>query len=351
MQNTEYQEIRTIRQSIIKQLGTPKASGFHQFDCPFCGHRRKAGIGTGGAFVCFTCRRPVTTVDEWAELAGRLAVPILIDPMPIKRSPSRPAATWQHDPMHWHSRLIAPLDLVSRWQDYKPVSEESIMRYQLGYGSLPPIGANADGSPVYTMRCNHPRLTYSNIENADRQPCGFRGRQLSCTCQSDKPGDLKWLTVTGTSAWLWNSMSLARAAGRWIVVSENPIDGILGEQAMSDVVPVAGTAGAGTWRAEWTRLIVSARPRGVLIWYDNDLIGNPTEEARESLIAAWIAKQTAHGRPPTAAEIEYQRTKAMGPKIATWIRAAGVKAEPYQWGAGTAPKMDMGSFLMNGGVL
>jgi hypothetical protein len=348
--------IRIIQDAIADQLGdrSRQRSGFYAFDyCPFCHKKRKAAIKPGrGGFKCYSCEEQVHTLEEWQHLASVLATPITDAPPPREKAARKEdPKVWQADPMRYHSRYIAPLDLAERWAAYKPISAENVMRYQLGYGTLPPIGRDRNGQPRYTMGCAHKRLTYANIENAQRQPVGFRGRQIECSCYADEPGDLKWITVAGTRAWLWNSYNLAQAAGRWIIVAENPIDGILIEQAQPDIYPLAGTAGAGTWYPEWTQMIAAARPKGVLIWYDNDLIGCPTPETRDLLVEQWIAKMIAKGRQPTAAQIEHQRTKAMGPKISTDLQALAIKAQPYRWAPGTPPKMDSGQHLINAGAV
>lgn len=352
MSNLQPTPIRIIQDAIAGQLGRARPSGFYAFAyCPFCGDRGGAAVKPGSGFKCYSCEREVKTLEDWQDLAATLATPIRLSPKVSAPRQAEQPKLWQHDPMFYHGRYTSAIDLVERWQAYKPVSHDNILRHQLGYGVLPPTARRPDGSLVYTMGCNHKRLIYANIENPERRPVAFRGRQLECTCYKHTPGDLKWLTIAGASAWLWNSAGLASAAGRWIVIAENPIDAMLIGQAMPEVYPVAGTAGAGTWRDEWTRLIVAARPRGVMVWYDNDLIGNPTPETQALMVDRWIAKMIDRGHPPTTEQIQHQRTKAMGPKIAAAVEALGTPARPYAWPAGTRPKYDAGQYLIDIGAV
>jgi hypothetical protein len=349
--NDDYKTIRAIQDSIATQIGRARATGFYPLgQCPYCNRRDKAAVKPGVGFNCYSCKRIVYTLDEWSDLAARLATPVTERPKPLPKTKAESPKTWQHDPMKYHSRYISGLDVAERWQAYKPISEENVMRYQLGYGVLPPIKYER-GEPVYTMRCNHLRLIYANIENSPHQPVAFRGRQIDCACKNEKPGDLKWLTVAGARKWLWNSADLKNAAGRCLIVAENPIDAILIMQAEPTVYAIAGTAGAGTWDREWSQMIAAANPTAVLVWYDNDLIGNPTEETRESMLAAWIAKERRAGREPSEGQIHQERTKAMGPKIAAQLQALGVKAQPYTWADGTRPKMDAGQYLVDSGAV
>lgn len=351
---SDYSQIRTIQNALAEQLGelSRAGTGFYNFaHCPFCNKKRKGGIKPGAGFKCYSCAREVSTLAEWENLAALAGTPISDNPKPLPSQKQADAKHWQKDPMRYQSAYTSRLDVVAQWQAYKPISHDNIMRYQLGVGRLPPIGIDRAGNKKYSMGCGHERLTYANIENGMRQATGFRGRQVACTCYSDKPGDLKWITVAGTRAWLWNSDNLREAQGRYIIAAENPIDGILCSQAYPDCYPLAGTAGAGTWRPEWTQMIHAARPKGVLIWYDNDLIGNPTEQTLETMIAEWIAKQASGGHIPSESQIAHERTKAMAPKIAESLRALGTPARAYEWAEGTRPKMDAGAYLIESGVV
>lgn len=316
--------------------------------CPFCGYRKKgaAAFHETYGFKCFKCqKRP--TLEELIALAGGV-----VDESSLMRLPPaapKPMQAWQFDPMAYHRRYIAPLDLAARWAAYKPISEESIMRYQLGYGTLPPHSFDGD-RPIYTMGCDHKRLIYANLENRDRQPTAFRGRQVTCECKDSGGDRLKWITVKGALAWLWGESLLAQAEGRSVIVVENPIDAILTMQAMPDVIAVAGTGGASTWRPDWTRAIALAAPASVLVALDNDLIGYPNRETAIAQLDSWIAKQTAkHGQRPSEAAIAQQAGKAMGPKIANGLRAEGAKADLWHWPDGTAAKMDFGQYLIDQG--
>lgn len=334
-------------------------SGFFQFDfCPFCGFkekvpRRVAGVDakTGG-FKCFLCTTTMIGVDEFL---NRMNIPVDQRTIPatvVKHERRREGLMlWQLDPMRYHAQLTNAPELVERWQSYKPISHDMILKYQLGYGLLPPIKKDADGTIRYTQGCTHPRLVYANIENVNRQPVAFRGRQLACSCKNRKPGDLKWLTITGGKAWLFNARAVEQSRGASIIIVEQPTDAILVMQAMPDVIAVAGTAGAGTWRAEWTKLIVQAQPASILQWLDNDLAGNPNEETREIQIAERIEKYRQKNMDVTPAMIQSWRESSGGPKIVAQFQAYNAPIGSWQWPTGTPTEMDAGQYLINEGAV
>lgn len=324
-------------------IGKLTASGFIVLpECPFCGGNKKAGIRRvlDGAyykhrFNCFVCGKKVQSPEEWQELASRMAAPMQYQPTPKREQPAPKTYPWQNDPMRWHSRYTNDRNaVIEAWQAYKPLTEQTIIRYQLGYGVLP-------HNP-----CEHKRLIYANIENSDNQATAFRGRTSGCDCEP------KWLTLIGSQAWLWGQYHVLRQAhGKRLIIGENPVDCMLAMQAMPGVLAVASTAGAGTFPDAWIQLIAAARPKSVLVWLDNDLIGNPTDETRELLVERWIAKMRAKGVEPTPQMIEHQRTKAMGPKLVKALQALGVPTRAKEWASGTTPRMDMGQYLIEQGAV
>jgi len=92
----------------------------------------------------------------------------------------------------------------------------------------------------------------------------LRGRAVDCTCP-------KWLNSKGSKVALWGSQYLRLGAQVYIV--ENPVDAMLLMQEWPTKVAVAGTGGAGTWRDEWTKRILTSRPSQIWIVYDNDVAG------------------------------------------------------------------------------
>ena len=321
-----------------ESIGKLTASGFIVLpECPFCLGRKKAGIARLDGkhrFNCFVCGKKVQSPDEWADLAARMAAPMQYQVQPKQREQTPPKTyPWQNDPMKWHSRYTNDRNaVIEAWQAYKPLTEQTILRYQLGYGVLP-------HNP-----CEHKRLIYTNIENSDNQAVAFRGRVSGCNC------DPKWLTLIGSQAWLWGFYHiLKQAEGKRLIIGENPVDGMLAMQAMPGVLAVASTAGAGTFPDAWIKLIAAARPKSVLVWLDNDLIGNPNDETRELLVERWIAKMQAKGVEPTPQMIEHQRTKAMGPKMVKALQGLHIPTRAKEWASGTKPSQDMGGFFIEQG--
>src|SRR5262249_32620302 len=111
--------------------------------------------------------------------------------------------------------------------------------------------------------------------------------------------------------------------------AENMIDCLLAMQRYPQVVAVASTAGAATWRDEWTELIKSVRPRRSIVWYDNDLAGTPNKETHRRL----IAERLQQGKPPI---------EPNGPQVANSLLGAGIATLLYEWPRGTPAKADLG---------
>lgn len=315
-------------------IGKATPSGYIKLpECPFCFAKGKAGltrIDGKHRFNCFVCCKKVQSPDEWDELAARMAAPMQYQATATpKQATVKREYPWQNDPMKWHSRYTNNTQaVIAAWQAYKPLSEAMILRCQLGLGRMPHTS------------CEHPRLIYANIENRDKQATAFRGRVRGCGC------DPKWLTIAGSNAWLWGGYHILKMVeGKDLIIGENPIDGILAMQELKKY-SVAGTAGAGTFPMEWCKMIAAARPKRVLVWYDNDLIGNPTPYTKELLVAEWIEKMRSRGVEPSAQQIEQQRTKAMAPKIVSWLRGLHIPTFAYTWAEGTTPRMDMGEYII-----
>lgn len=327
-------------------VGSASASGFYKLDyCPFCQRKKKAGINPmNGAFKCFVCNHEVRGLEVWQQLASHYAVAIHTPPPIVQKRSVKKTYAWQTDPPLWHSRLTNDHQaVVMAWQTYKPLTEETIMRYQLGFGALPPISLQPHR---YTMRCNHRRLVYVNRENDARQAVGFRGRQYECSCFRDKAGDLKWLTVQGCTVWLDGLHDLRLAHGKHIIVCENPIDRYLAMQMMPEIYALAPTAGAGTWRDDWSKAIAAANPKSVLVWFDNDLIGNPNEETKIRQIEDWRqGYRQKTGNEPSPDQLRYHADKAQAPKIVESLRRLHVAADCWKWASKSPIHADLGWYL------
>jgi hypothetical protein len=120
-----------------------------------------------------------------------------------------------------------------------------------------------------------------------------------------------------------------------VFVLEAPPDAMLMMQQAPNVIAVANTAGAHTWRDEWTQLLVDAKPELVIVGYDNDLAGMASGEVREALLAEWRENHPKAARPPQAG----------GWMLLNRLRNAGIPAEPWDW-SGRPPGADMGDILM-----
>lgn len=222
----------------------------------------------------------VLDVLQWYDGAVGIAgaLEILAHDLPAARPMRRPVAGLTQPP-RWLARadrtvaraLAHPLR-DDAWRAYKPFARETMDRFEFGYGTLPGTS------------CTHERLVYPVRRGG--QVVGLRGRAVACGCPI-------WLSARRSETSLWG-IDLLRP-GCEIVCVENPVDAALAMQTNPDCVAVATTAGAAAWRDQWTAALVAAKPRQVLIWYDNDLAGCPNAETWASERQAYVLK---NGREP-----------------------------------------------------
>jgi hypothetical protein len=283
--------------------------------CPFCDKPAKAGQKhfsfCDRGYSCWVCEAQGSLVA----LALHLDVPGDYQAAPRRvQEPARPKR-WQSAPERFLSGFCAALDRVWRWQQYKPLTLDSIARWRLGVGVLP------------SSRCEKRRLIVPVF--ADGQIVAFHGRAFL-------PGDTdaKWLTSGGSSKQVLFNADLLRPSAD-VIICENYVDTILAMQEEPSAVAVCG--GGASWQSAWTAQIAASRPRQVLIWLDHDLAGNGSRYHYQELVAEWKRRNPKAQRVPEPA----------GPEIANELLSAGVRGRVFEWPKGTPPKADLGWYLMN----
>lgn len=222
-----------------------------------------------------------TTVDALRVL-GALPPP---RPLP-RRRPQPPIALAPEWDLHGTlSEIESHPQRSLLWTAYKPLEPDDLERWHLGVGPLPGM-----------RLCTHPRLVYPVIEEG--RLVAVRGRAMTRACRAACP---KWLSARGSRAalWGWDHVNPDFCRGKTVVVVENPVDAMIAMHA-ERIVGCASTAGAGTWRPEWTDRVASARPDAVLVMLDNDLAGWPNHETWRSLAEAWMDKHPGKMVPEPA---------------------------------------------------
>jgi hypothetical protein len=300
---------------LVSQLQAElRRDGRYHTDCVFCGKPAKKGQKHFSfceeGYTCWVC----DAKGGLQKLAQHIGAGGVVE-RPARRAerPQEPRQ-WQQRPDYYLGRYTGALDRVTRWTSYKPLSLDSIIRWKLGVGVLP------------SSRCDKRRLILPVFDNG--RIAAFHGRAYLAD-----DTDAKWLSCGGSSKQVLFNSDLLRT-GATVIVVENFIDAILAMQAAPDVVAVAG--GGASWQPEWTAQIAASRPKQVLCWLDNDLVGCPNPETYQRLLIEWRAAhpQATHTPEPN------------GPKIANALLEVGVKASVYQWPKGTPAKADIGSALM-----
>lgn len=301
-----------LYQTIAKHqtAGESDRRGWTSIKCPNCDENRKLKSAFNHErFKCFVCGASYPL----QVLAHKLDVAVPPENGGYRAFIPKPPKPryWQREPQKWVERSLAHLQRVELWQAYRPFTLDSIQRWKLGV------------SPVPSTPCRHARLTYVYMDGACPT---LRGRQINCSCDASA---LKWVTAGNGKAALWGIELLK--PGATVVICESPVDAMLAMQKDKSLTAVAGTAGAGTWRNDWTHAITSSSPALVVVAMDNDLQGQAAGDTRPALAQEWLKK---HKVLPVA----------NGPKVANILQRAGCITRLFDW-TGYPPKADIGWLL------
>lgn len=281
-------------------------------DCPFCKRQGKHFSFSERGYHCFGCGKSGSLRDlaeqERIERQMGYQRPEVI----VRRQ--RPAPAWAAKGI---VRYLTSPERYDRWQAYKPISWESIDKYNLGYGKLPFEGDRG------WYESKNDWLVVPLFERSEL--VGLRGRNTG----TEGP---KWISATGSRYTLWNIGNARPGHQLWIM--ENYIDAIMLMERYPEWDAVA-IGGASTWQEGWIDKVRAARPSHVVVALDNDLAGQATGAMYDKLAAEW--KLERPGVPVPSPN---------GPKIANMLRAAHVPATLYRWPAEAPAKADIGWKLM-----
>ncbi len=307
--------------AIVHKLhATLRRDGRYHADCPICGKQEKRNQKhfsfCEAGYFCYVCgaKGGLVALAKHLDIHGAAAAS---QPRQRTQEPPKPRQ-WQHNPTRYLDDYCGAPTRLQDWQGYKPLSIDTIATYRLGIGILP------------ASRCQHRRLVLPVYHQG--QIVAFHGRAYR-----SGDDDAKWLCAGGSRKdVLFNADALR--PGATVIICENFVDCLLAQEA-DNVIAVAG--GGVSWRDEWTQQIAASRPRHVLVWLDNDLVGNPNTSTYRSLMAQWRREMHARvqqGKIPTIP----QPPQPKGPQIANDLLAAGMKASVYRWPNDTPPKADIG---------
>lgn len=299
--------------------GNPEPDRRHErhVPCPWCRVAPKErqvhfSYGPGANSRCFgggKCWVCHAGGNLW-KVAARLGLTdgIAPEPRPAKREPPPPPPPpreWQKAPERWLDAYTTNARRYWLWQRHKPLSQQTIERWQLGVGVLP------------SCSCRHERLIVPLVQGGE--VVGFRGRAIGCDCT-------KWLVAAGSAKLAYGAAALRPGQIVWIV--ENNVDALLLMQEHPDWCALASTNGAGYWQDEWTAQLVASRPRAVIVALDNDIAGQARGATLQRLAREW---REAH---PEATRLPTQH----GPRLLRRLQAAGLPARLYQYPPGAPAK-------------
>lgn len=254
----------------------PDRRGEYWGICPFHADTKPGAFSfSERGFTCFACGEAGGLV----KLGQRLGVGDTVPLMPRRALAPKPAATWQpdwtRDPNYWQRYLPLP-DIALEYYHRRGFTADSAERWRLGWGVLP------------ASRCKHPRAILPVFDGG--RLVALRGRAVLA-----EDTDEKWLQSAGSAVTLFGAETLA--LGRRLIVTEAPYSVILAMQKLPapTIAAVAGTAGAGCWRDEWTERIAHSKPYQVRIWFDNDEAGwESAKKVAVKLVDAGIRQTYIH---------------------------------------------------------
>lgn len=270
--------------------------------CPFCGDEKKHfAYSEKGWYKCVRCGESGGSLGKLADLL-RVEIGEWTPPKRIER-PEPEIARWRLNPWRLLEQYRNHPERIARWQNYKPLTEETIERYGLGFGSLP---FQRDNGDWYMSRSEWLIVPIYQ----DGALVALRGRNT---------GDRgpKWISGTGSNYALWNVENVAAGSVCWLC--ENYVDAAWLQQEKRHWSAVA-IGGATTWRRDWATRLAAQRPALVVVALDKDLPGNGGGNHRDELIAEWKAEHPGAAIP-----------RANGPLIANDLRRAGVDARLFEW--------------------
>ncbi len=324
--------------AVLDRLGVDlDRGGRAHADCPFCGADGATRTGRAAYHFyvydlpgrqgaqCWVCgwRGSLLDLARHFDLQG-------YTPAERREQLPIPLAPWQQAVALGHYRAFQRRQwpaVVAAWQAYKPLDELTIQVADLGLGRLPLWSETK--RQWYMHRFD--RLIVPLIVGG--QIVGLRGRATHPA--DDGP---KWLTASTSASVL---MGLGDVTpGSVVVWCENLVDRLLA--AASDARAVYVASGGVSWRDEWLDELAARQPRHILIFFDNDLAGCPSDRAYTEGRAAWLAtmqERMATGRirslPPAP--------EPRGPKLANDLLKRGVPASVHRWPNDRPLHWDLGS--------
>lgn len=289
----------------------PDRRGEYHVDCPFCGKEAQRGQThfsfSDSGYKCFVCGES-GGLYAMSQRLGMTDAPL--QPRIERKQDPQPMAPWRSNP----DRLLAGYwnhpNRYTAWQNYKPISRETIDRHQFGYGRLPFLDKDGNWYMSRDQWLIVPLFEHDQL-------VGLRGRNLT-----DKGP--KWISATGTSYTLWGVAEVQPGDTVWLC--ENYVDAAWLMQTHPEWKAVA-IGGATTWRDGWCDFLWMRKPSRVIVALDCDLVGQATGATLSRLRRQWTAEHPGLKVP-----------EPNGPKIANSLLKTGVTAILFKWPADAPDK-------------
>lgn len=316
---------RNLYAELFNHFGQPEADsrGWHHVQCPVCGaeaswKKPKFSFSNRG-YQCFGCERKgnlknlAKIVGLWTDSPGQAPKPREM-PMPPP-APKKEKPAWLNHAQSLVDTYTNHPQRFQLWQDYKPVSKETIIKHNFGVGILPGQKETRLIVPLYQ----------------NGAIVGFKGRALA-----DSKSPIKWIAAKGSEVKLLWGFEHVPKNTRMLWICENYVDAALVKQMTGYDAISAG--GSRVLTLEEMYAIRSLNPVQVVVAYDNDLVGSPHPETRERLEKEYI--ENWKQRNPDATTLPTIPSSRSEP-IAAGLRAAGIRAYVFPWPKDAPLKADM----------
>jgi len=328
-----------LLQELIKHTHAPQFKRRHLVACPKCGRMgngkdETCSFGPDG-WHCFKCGAggTLTGLAKLVNLEGEYGAPEL---QSLPETP-KPVATWRATPEKWLTRFESHPLRDALWQAYKPLRGIDTLRYGVGrLGSLP------YGESGHASACNHERLIVPIFDGT--MLVSLRGRQISrslaeavgakwegCQCA-------KWAQAAGSNMDEWPMYGETDLTpGCTAAIVENTVDAKFLTQE-TDIVGLAiySTSCTAPFAAggRWREALLKAGVKRLIVWLDNDLVGNGGALRRREFLTMHQEK-CAHDfvrhNPGKPIPQSFPVPVAAAWKIMQYLKDTGIELGRWDW--------------------
>lgn len=303
----DHNRTETFR-ALLRLLNPDEGADGFDITCPNCGKEPAHGqihahFSEGKGFFCQVCKEG-GSLERLLKLVGGEQDKSDYTPYRPTRNRLGPKPApererpWRDQAIELISLYRKPPDLVRRWQAYKPLSDEAITRYRLGFGRLPGQQTERLIVPIF----HHDQVVALHGRDPRREVT-----------------ERKWICATGSSKMAYGLDELEKGCDFW--VCENFVDRIMFRERFNGIFDCIALGGVRLFYAEEIEAIKAVRPKRIFIALDNDLVGQPNQRQKPEMLRKWFAEHPDAKKEP----------ESFGPRIANQLQQMKLPAVLFRW--------------------